>query len=40
MPENPEFAPLDLDLRRQALVIEGVVVGLVRHLAAQPLAGR
>ena len=40
MPENPEFAPLDLDLRRQALVIEGVVVGLVRHLAARPLAGR
>ena len=36
--ENPAFPPIELDLRRDSLVIEGLVVGLVRNdLAAQPL---
>jgi repressor LexA len=30
MPENPEFSPIQVDLREQALAIEGVVVGVVR----------
>jgi repressor LexA len=30
MPENPEFSPIQDDLREQALAIEGVVVGVVR----------
>ena len=30
MPENPEFAPIQIDLREQSLAIEGVVVGVVR----------
>jgi repressor LexA len=30
LPENPEFAPIQVDLREQALSIEGVVVGVVR----------
>ncbi len=30
LPENPEFSPIEVDLRRQALVIEGVAVGLIR----------
>jgi len=30
MPENPEFAPIQVDLREQELAIEGVVVGVVR----------
>jgi repressor LexA len=30
MPENPEFAPIQVDLREQALAIEGVVVGVFR----------
>lgn len=29
-PENPDFSPIPVDLRRQALVIEGRGVGLVR----------
>jgi repressor LexA len=29
-PANPEFAPLELDLRREACEIEGIVVGIVR----------
>lgn len=28
---NPDFAPIELDLRRDALVIEGIGVGLVRN---------
>lgn len=28
--ENPEFAPIELDLRRDALTIEGVAVGVIR----------
>lgn len=30
MPENPEFAPIQVDLREQSLAIEGIVVGVVR----------
>lgn len=30
MPENPDFEPIQVDLREQALTIEGVVVGVVR----------
>ena len=29
--ENPEFAPIDVDLRREAMVIEGVAVGVIRN---------
>jgi repressor LexA len=29
--ENPEFAPIAVDLRRDALVIEGVAVGVIRN---------
>jgi repressor LexA len=41
-PENPELAPLEVDLRRQPLVIEGIGVGVLRgHLPAQTrLTGR
>lgn len=31
LPENPDFAPMRLDLAEQPLVIEGVVVGVVRR---------
>ncbi|MND03116.1 LexA repressor [compost metagenome] len=30
MPENPDFQPIQVDLREQSLAIEGVVVGVVR----------
>ena len=30
LPENEEFEPIEVDLREQALVIEGVVVGVIR----------
>jgi repressor LexA len=30
MPENPEFSPIQVDLREQSLAIEGIVVGVVR----------
>jgi repressor LexA len=30
LPENPEFSPIQVDLREQAMTIEGVVVGVVR----------
>ena len=30
LPENEEFEPIRVDLREQALVIEGVVVGVIR----------
>ena len=33
LPENPEFQPIQVDLRRQELIIEGLGVGIVRpHL--------
>jgi repressor LexA len=35
--ENPDFAPIEVDLRRDQMVIEGIGVGLVRNLAAEPL---
>ncbi len=35
MPENPEFAPIIVDLRHQSLVIEGIGVGIIRN--GQPL---
>jgi repressor LexA len=31
MPENPDFEPIEVDLREQPLAIEGVVVGVVRE---------
>jgi len=30
LPENEEFEPILVDLSQQALVIEGVVVGVIR----------
>lgn len=32
LPENPDYAPLEIDLRRDELVIEGVAVGVIRNL--------
>jgi len=29
--ENPEFAPIEVDLRRDALTIEGIAVGVIRN---------
>ena len=29
--ENPEFEPIEVDLRRDALVIEGIAVGVIRN---------
>ena len=37
LPENPDFRPIEVDLRRQGLVVEGLVVGLVRNFAPRPL---
>ena len=31
LPENPDFEPIVVDLRRQALVIEGIGVGVIRN---------
>ena len=31
LPENDEFEPLEVDLRKQPMMIEGVVVGLLRN---------
>ncbi|MFA7386912.1 MAG: transcriptional repressor LexA [Thiohalobacteraceae bacterium] len=30
LPENPDFQPIEVDLRRQSLVIEGLGVGILR----------
>jgi repressor LexA len=30
LPENPEFVPIELDLRQEELVIEGIGVGVIR----------
>ena len=30
LPENPEFEPIEVDLRRDALAIEGIGVGVIR----------
>lgn len=46
LPENPDFSPMQLDLREQALVIEGLGVGVLRlglepgaYEPAEPAAG-
>jgi repressor LexA len=31
LPENPEFDPIEVDPRRDQLVIEGIGVGIVRN---------
>ena len=31
IPENPDFEPIEVDLTRQELVIEGVAVGVIRN---------
>lgn len=31
MPENSDFEPIKVDLREQSMVIEGIVVGVLRH---------
>ncbi|MGI9263164.1 MAG: transcriptional repressor LexA [Woeseiaceae bacterium] len=31
LPENEDFEPIEVDLKHQALVIEGVVVGVIRN---------
>lgn len=31
LPANPEFAPIEIDLRRQELAIEGLGVGVIRN---------
>ncbi len=31
LPENPDFQPIDIDLRRDAFVIEGIGVGILRN---------
>lgn len=31
-PANPDYAPIEIDLKRQELVIEGLVVGVIRNL--------
>ena len=31
LPENPEFEPIEVDLRRDPLTIEGVAVGVIRN---------
>ena len=30
-PENPDFEPIEVDLRRQSLTIEGIAVGVIRN---------
>lgn len=31
LPENPDYEPISVDLKQQAMVIEGVVVGVIRN---------
>lgn len=31
LPENPEFEPIEVDLRNEPLVIEGIAVGVIRN---------
>jgi repressor LexA len=31
LPENPDFAPIEVDLRRDPLTIEGIAVGVIRN---------
>jgi repressor LexA len=37
LPENPDFAPIEVDLRQQELVIEGLAVGLLRDLSVRKM---
>ena len=30
LPENPDFEPIEVDLRREELAIEGLGVGVIR----------
>jgi repressor LexA len=32
LPENPAFQPCVVDLTRQALIIEGIAVGVIREI--------
>jgi repressor LexA len=31
LPENPDFEPIEVDLRKEPLVIEGIAVGVIRN---------
>ena len=31
LPENPDFKPIEIDLRREPLTIEGIAVGVIRN---------
>jgi repressor LexA len=31
LPENPDFEPIEIDLRRDSFAIEGIAVGVVRN---------
>ena len=31
LPENPDFQPIQIDVRKQPLVIEGIAVGIIRN---------
>jgi repressor LexA len=31
LPENPDYSPIEIDLRHQPLVIEGLGVGILRN---------
>jgi hypothetical protein len=31
MAENPDFFPIELDLRRDSMIIEGLGVGVIRN---------
>ncbi|MBV1879981.1 MAG: transcriptional repressor LexA [Pseudomonadales bacterium] len=31
LPENKDFAPIEVDLRKQAFTVEGLMVGVLRH---------
>ena len=39
VPENPSFEPILVDLREQALIIEGIGVGVIRRFADSPIQG-
>jgi repressor LexA len=34
LPENPDFEPIEVDLRVEPLVIEGIAVGVIRNARA------
>ena len=31
LPENPDFSPIEVDLRDKSFAIEGISVGILRH---------